>query len=301
MEREYLTNLYNQGHQVHVVNPACIKAFAKSKLKRYKTDKVDALFIAEYTSKNHLRPYKPKDSIFKELQCPYRCLQSLKDQKTQLVNLLENEQCLPKAVQEVYKNIKDEIENQMQTIETALDLFVDSHDALKLDIKNIQTVSGIGKMTAIAILVQAPDLSSFKNARQFAAYAGLTPCHTTSGTSVKGKSRLSKMGSSVAKNYNPLLKDFAQKLAKKRKHTMVIIGLLCANFLILCLALLNIKHLLSLDYFKMSLNSKDSIITIGDQTKKKSQLITCPLAHNHLVKKRGFDLSPRASISVALP
>lgn len=69
-----------------------------------------------------------------------------------------------------------------------------SQDILKRDIENIQTVPGIGKMTAIAILAQAPDLSSFENARQLAAYAGLIPCHKTSGTSVKGRSRLSKWG-----------------------------------------------------------------------------------------------------------
>jgi transposase len=40
--------LYKQGHEVHVVNPACIKAFAKTKLNRHKTDEVDSLLIAEY-------------------------------------------------------------------------------------------------------------------------------------------------------------------------------------------------------------------------------------------------------------
>lgn len=234
--------LYNQGHQVHVVNPVCIKAFAKSKLSRHKTDEVDALLIAEYASKNELRPYKPKDPVFKELQGLYRSLQSLKDQKTQMINLLENKHCLPKVVQEVYNNLKEQVEKQIQTIERALDLLVASQDILKRDIENIQTVPGIGKMTAIAILAQAPDLSSFENARQLAAYAGLIPCHKTSGTSVKGRSRLSKMGSSslrkalyfpaiVAKNHNPLLKVFAQKLAKKGKHTMVIIAAIMRKLL----------------------------------------------------------------------
>jgi transposase len=243
--------LYNQGHQVHVVNPVCIKAFAKSKLSRHKTDEVDALLIAEYASKNELRPYKPKDPVLKELQGLYRCSQSLKDQKTQVINLLENEHCLPNVVQEVYNNLKDQIEKQIQTLEAALDLLVANQDELKLDIENIQTVPGIGKMTAIAILAQAPDLSSFENARQLAAYAGLTPCHKTSGTSVKGRSRLSKMGSSslrkalyfpaiVAKNHNPLLKAFAQKLTKKGKHTMVIIAAIMRKLLHIVFGI--IKH-----------------------------------------------------------
>jgi len=234
--------LYDQGHKVHVINPVCIKSFAKSKLSRHKTDEVDASLIAEYASKNDLRPYKPKDSVFKELQGLYRCLQSLKDHKTQLINLQENEQYLPKTVQDVYRNLKAEIENQIQTIEAALDTLVDAQEKVKLDVENIRTIPGIGKMTAIAILAQTPDLSSFENARQLAAYVGLTPCHKTSGTSVKGKTRLSKMGPSslrkalyfpaiVAKKHNPILKVFAQKLAKTGKHTMVIIGAIMRKLL----------------------------------------------------------------------
>ncbi len=227
--------LYSQEHQVHVVNPVCIKSFAKSKLSRHKTDEVDALLIAEYASKNDLRPYRPKDPVSKELQCLYRCLQSLKEQKNQYINLLENEDCLPKTVQDSYKFLKKQIEEQIQVVENALVSLVDSHEELKRDCENIQTVPGIGQATAIAILAQIPDLSSFENARQLAAYAGLTPCHKTSGTSVRGRAHLSKMGPSslrkalyfpaiVAKNHNPLLKAFAQKMAKNGKHSMVIIG-----------------------------------------------------------------------------
>ncbi len=243
--------LYSQGHQVHVVNPVCIKAFAKSKLNRHKTDEVDALLIAEYASKNDLRPYEPKDPVSKELQCLYRCLQSLKDQKTQYINLLENEDCLPKIVQDIYKLLKEQIEVQIQIVENALVSLVNSHEELKRDCQNIQTIPGIGQTTAIAILAQIPDLSSFENARQLAAYAGLTPCHKTSGTSVRGRARLSKMGSSslrkalyfpaiVAKNHNLLLKAFAQKMAKKGKHTMVIIAAIMRKLLHIVFGI--IKH-----------------------------------------------------------
>ncbi|WP_410521525.1 transposase [Candidatus Tisiphia endosymbiont of Metellina segmentata] len=74
----------------------------------------------------------------------------------------------------------------------------------------------------------------FNSAREFAAYAGLTPKHRVSGTSVKGKSAISKIGSAklrkalyfpaiVAKNYNPIFKQFTQKLSSKGKPTKVII------------------------------------------------------------------------------
>ena len=47
--------------EISIVNPACINAFAKSKLSRHKTDKVDSKIIAEYASKYELKPYKPTD------------------------------------------------------------------------------------------------------------------------------------------------------------------------------------------------------------------------------------------------
>ncbi len=48
--------LYSNGHEVSVVNPWCINAFAKSKLSRHKTDQVDSMIIAKYASKNDLLP-----------------------------------------------------------------------------------------------------------------------------------------------------------------------------------------------------------------------------------------------------
>lgn len=243
--------LYEQDHQVHIVNPACIKAFAKSKLSRHKTDEVDALLIAEYARQNDLRAYKPKDPALKELRSLYRCSQNLKQQQTQISNFLENEQCLPKSVQKIYKNLAIHIEQQIKTITLTMDQVISRRESLKQDCENLQTIPGIGKTTALALLAEMPDLSSLENARQLAAYAGLTPCHRTSGTSLRGKSSLSKMGSPslrkalyfpaiTAKNHNPLLKDFAQKLAKKGKHTMVIIGAVMRKLLHIVFGI--IKH-----------------------------------------------------------
>ena len=91
--------------------------------------------------------------------------------------------------------------------------------------------------------------SSFRSPRQFAAYAGLVPKHKTSGSSVRSNARLSKLGSAklrkalylpavVAKNHNPVLKAFAQKLKAKGKHNMVIIAAIMRKLLHLCFAII---------------------------------------------------------------
>jgi len=98
----------------------------------------------------------------------------------------------------------------------------------------MQTIPGIGKTTAIAILAESPDLESFSSARQIAAYIGLTPKHKTSGTFIRGKTSIAKIGSSnlrkalyfpaiVAKTHKSLFKGFIQKLSSKGKPTKVII------------------------------------------------------------------------------
>ena len=56
---DFADYLLSQKHEVSIINPACINAFAKSKLSRHKTDKVDSKIITEYASKYELKPYYP--------------------------------------------------------------------------------------------------------------------------------------------------------------------------------------------------------------------------------------------------
>jgi transposase len=80
-----------------------------------------------------------------------------------------------------------------------------------------------------------PQLQTFRSARHAAAYAGLTPRHCESGTSVRGRTSLSKIGSArirkalywpaiTALRCNPLLRAFGQRLRERGKTKMVVIG-----------------------------------------------------------------------------
>jgi transposase len=226
--------LYNNNHEVSVVNPSCISAFARSKLSRHKTDKVDSMIIAEYASKNDLVPYVPKSKALQELQDLYRCSQNLKEQYTQTQNYLENKNHLSKSVCSSYNRLAKHIMQAIKNIEVEIDNLLTDNPQLKNQADSIQTIPGIGKITAVAIMAESPDLESFSSARQLAAYAGLTPKHKTSGTSIRGKTSISKIGSSnlrkalyfpaiVAKTHNPLFKKFTQKLSSKGKPAKVII------------------------------------------------------------------------------
>ena len=95
---DFADYLFSQKHEVSVVNPACINAFAKSKLSRHKTDKVDSKIIAEYASKYELKPYIPTNSKILELRSLYNCIQNLENQYRQIQNYLDERKHLSSAV-----------------------------------------------------------------------------------------------------------------------------------------------------------------------------------------------------------
>ena len=154
--------LYNNGHEVHVVNPVCIKAFAKSKLIRTKTDAVDAYIIAQYASITELMPYKPKSSAVKELKALHRCLDDLKGQYVQISNHLEHKEHIPYPVTSTWKRLLKDFNNEIKNVEASLDELFEYNIELKQHRENLQTIPGIGKTTATSILAESPDLSSFK-------------------------------------------------------------------------------------------------------------------------------------------
>lgn len=226
--------LYNQGHKVSIVNPKCIHAFAKSKLSRHKNDKIDSYIIADYASKYELRLYKPADLLMSKLRGLYNCRKNLEKQNRQIVNFLESEEHLPKEVCKTYKKLLKTLLYEKAEIEEKIDTLISNDEFLNKDIENMQTIPGIGKKTAIAILSEFPNIKLFNNARQFASFAGLTPREYSSGTSVNKKSKISKMGSSKLRQalYFPAMSamrssanmiKFAQKLKVKGKNGKVIV------------------------------------------------------------------------------
>ena len=97
------------------------------------------------------------------------------------------------------------------------------------------SIRGIGAATATKILAEMYDLDEYLNARAAAADGGVTPSHYESGTSVRRRSRLCKVGKAslrgalywpaiTAMQHNPILRDLKERLEHKGKPTGVIIG-----------------------------------------------------------------------------
>ena len=226
--------LSSKGFDVKVINPTQIRDFARVKLTRHKTDKVDARIIAEYGSIFGGRTYTKIKENVKELRELYRASLVLKEELVTTNNHLENKELLPKSVADLWKKRVEDLEKDLQLVEKKMKEIIFADPDLKLKFELLIKIQGIGEGTAIAVLAEVTRLENFKTARELAAFIGLTPRHRTSGSSVRGKPRISKMGlktlrkalylpALTAMRFNPTLKKFAEKLKERGKKFKQII------------------------------------------------------------------------------
>ena len=226
--------LYQAGHRVSVVNPAIIKAFAKTELSRTKTDKRDASLIARYCFQHRPPAWAPPPPEISGLQSLLRRLDALLDMRRQEVNRLE----AGILASSVKKSVTDHIaylDNQIAHTQSLIKDHIDQNPSLRQQRDLLSSIPGIGELTAAKLLAEIVDIKQYSSARQVAAFAGLVPRHHQSGTSVRGKPRLCKVGAArlrkamyfpaiVATHHNPAIKEMSQRLRERGKCPMQIIG-----------------------------------------------------------------------------
>ncbi len=188
---------------------------------RTKTDSVDAALIARFCAAIKPSFWKPTPFEVKELQALLRRLESLTQMYQQEENRLETATV---SVAKLTRAHLEYIKEQQAEIKKMISDHFDQHPHLKQQRELLTSIPGIGEQTAAVLLAEVGRIEDYKNARQLAAYAGLTPCERSSGTSVHGKTRLSCTGNVrlrkalynmpevVAMRCNPLLKAMTERL-----------------------------------------------------------------------------------------
>lgn len=261
--------LHSSNHQVSVVNPSRIQAFAKCQMSRNKTDKADAALIASFCFHFSPKPWTPPSIEQSQLQALVRHLDNLREARQQHLNRLEagvdsKSQVVSNSIKRVIKLLEQEIAD----IEAEIGKHISSNVQLKQQKDLLTSIPGIGATTAAKFLAEIVDINVYSSVKQLDAYAGMTPKQHTSGSSVKRATPLSRMGNSklrkafyfpaiVAKRRNPIVKDMCLRLAEKGKVSMVIIGAAMRKLLHLAYGVLKSGKPFDPDYLSKSLQIKN--------------------------------------------
>jgi len=226
------TYLHDQGYTVSVVNPAQIKHYAQSQLRRNKTDREDADVIAQFALTQQLAAWQPQPAAVRELDELLHQYDALQITRQQERNRLQaGVQSV--TVQTLLTQHIDFLNAQLAEILRQIDEHIDRHPDLQRDQALLTSIPGIGALTAAKM--QTLQLRRFRDVRAVTAFVGLNPRQRTSGHSVHAPTRLSKMGDAdlrralympavVAKQHNPCVRALWERLAAKGKHTMAMLG-----------------------------------------------------------------------------
>jgi transposase len=194
--------LYQNGINVTVVNPLVIKRYIQMKLQHNKTDKADAKMIWQYATEQSLSLWAPEPEYIENCKLIYTSIGLYNKNMTALKNKLHSLEArgytsgvLVRSIKRQVKNLKKEImfmENQMEVM-------IKKHESKMLT--NLSSIDGIGKKTAMLLIICTNGFRNFSNHRQLSAYFGLAPVERTSGSSIKGVSRISKKGNPDIRNH----------------------------------------------------------------------------------------------------
>ncbi|SDL26440.1 Transposase [Salinimicrobium catena] len=235
--------LYEQGVKVSVVNPLSVKRFIQMKLSKIKTDKSDARAICEYATVNEVPLYTAKDENQAESLQLLRLIEIYTKQSTALKNKLHGEKVLGKPSKAVYHSLNRSlkaIQREIKVLEDRLTVMVKEEQQNQLSL--LKSIPGMGNKTAIMLLVLTDGFSNFENARQLCCYAGITPTIRESGASVRGRSRISKMGNAKLRNllfmcsftackHNKACREIYERIIAKGKSKKLALIAVCNKLL----------------------------------------------------------------------
>ena len=242
------TGIYNQ----HLLNflyskkaAICLESAVHIKrsagLQRGKNDQVDALRIAQYAYKNRetLRLWEPKRQVIvrlKELSAlRNRLLNARKQLSVPIRETAIFDKELAKQTLSLCKTTAGAIAKDIKKVEAAIDKLVAADAYLRRLFEVVTSVQGIGRITATAMIICTNEFKDISDPSKFACYSGIAPFEHSSGSSIRGRSRVSHqankpmktllhLAAMVAICHNKDLHAFYQRKVEQNKNKMSIIN-----------------------------------------------------------------------------
>ena len=225
--------LHGQGIPVSVVNPLVIRRYGQMKLARVKTDPKDAELIAAYGIEQSPALWTPPSEICQALRQLLSLREGLLRQQAIVIGQTEAFSQAPadRLVMEVLSEQRERITGGIVCIDQRLQALATEHYQAQL--QALLSIPGLGPKTAILLLAVTDGFARFDSPRKLASYVGICPRVWQSGSSVKGRGSICKLGcpqlrkllymcSWTAKRCNPACKQMYERLAGKGKPEKVI-------------------------------------------------------------------------------
>ena len=189
--------LEEKGYNVTIVLPNKISNYFRTLNVKTITDKTSAEAIAMFGLEKKLESWKRPKKIFRNLRQLTRERDQIVEERTMVKNQLHAEQAEaypnPSSVQRIKKRIQF-LNKQEKEIKGEIAALVKTDEEVSQSVKLVSSVTGIGLLTASTVLAETNGFELIRNKRQLTSYAGFDVIEKQSGTSVKGKPRISKRG-----------------------------------------------------------------------------------------------------------
>jgi len=188
-----------------MVNPLELKK--SMGLNRGKSDKKDAHSIALYAWKNKelIQPTTIHNSSVEQLKQLLRLRNKLIKHRTSYKNAINDvDECFmggeTDSIKAIQSRLIDQLTVEIQAVESLIDQLIESLPQWEINYKLMQSIRGIGPVLAKYILIYTENFTLFSDPRKFACYAGIAPFEYSSGTSVKGRTRVHPLANKQLKS-----------------------------------------------------------------------------------------------------
>lgn len=240
------------GCEVSIVNPAQIASFAKAQMRRSKTDQLDAEVIWDYAQSQQPHPWQAERQAVQHLAALVTQADALRKDLRAWHNRSHAYQYhpdLPLTVQKTTAKVEQMLDRQLVKVEEEISRLCRDDEELKRDVELLCTIPGVAELTATRLLAYGKSTLTQRSPKQLTAHAGLAPRHRQSGTSINGRSRLSKQGdvrlrfllympTIAAITFNPIIRHHYQRHLNNHKPKMVALMACMKKLLLMAQAIL---------------------------------------------------------------
>lgn len=222
-----------EGIEVAVLNPQQVHQFARS-MKRSKTDKADAVALAEYSLRMPFVPWRRPSLVALRLRAISRHIAALRQDHGRLRSRLHAARASATTPVCVVRLLKDTMvrlqKDRLRLVREALAVIAQDAE-LQRKFELLKAIKGVAELSAVQLLGELAGMDPAMSVRQWVAHSGLDPQHRSSGTSVHPPSRISRRGNRhlrlalympalVASRFDPHMKAFYQQLKARHKASL---------------------------------------------------------------------------------